>query len=160
MKINKIYLFCMTLLFVGHTFGQQDSDTKQVEKMKTSTVYKFNYQKNGSSIPYKITTLVKKESPVKLKNEEVKKTNYDRADTPNYVTKLMYVDDSIDDTMDKYIAIRYIEDDSDSFEIQPMDNGFRVIVDNRKAEYVFGEGIYFVNTEDRDFFMVDEFASL
>lgn len=156
-RIKIVATFLILFTFIT-AFGQDKQKT--VEQMKTSTVYKFNYQKEGSSIPYKITTFVKKESPIKLKNEDVAKTNYDRKNTPNYVTKLMYVDNSMDDTMDKYITVRYIEDKNDSFEVQPMDNGFRVIVDNKKAEYVFGEGIYFVNTEDRDFFMVDEFSSM
>ena len=158
MKKIKITATLLVLFTFITTYGQDEQDS--VEKIKTSTVYNFNYKKDGTSIPYKVTTFVKKESPIKLKDEDIAKTNYDRKNTPNYVTKLMYVDNSMDDTMDKYITVRYIEDKNDSFEVQPMDNGFRVIVDNKKAEYVFGEGIYFVNTEDRDFFMVDEFSSM
>ncbi|UZO81113.1 hypothetical protein NBT05_01225 [Aquimarina sp. ERC-38] len=148
----------LALFIVFSTYGQ--TSEKPVDKVSTSTVYTFNYKKGSSSIPYKITTFKKKVSPIKLENEDEKKVNYNQEDTPDYVTKLVHVDHMVDDTLDQFIVLKYIEENADSFEAEPTDKGFIMLVDGKQAEYIFGEGIFFSDKENKDFFIVNEFASL
>ncbi|MBQ0740812.1 hypothetical protein J9332_41720, partial [Aquimarina celericrescens] len=80
--------------------------------------------------------------------------------TPEQVTKLIYIDNDMYSDYDKYIVLSYTKDAKDSFELKPTKKGFSVIVDNKNVEYIFGEGVYFVNNDDKDFFFVEEFDSI
>ncbi len=53
--------------------------------------------------------------------------------------------------------LRYIKDPSDSFELIPTKRGFTVEVDKIHMEYIFNEGVYYVNNKDADWFFVEEF---
>ncbi len=155
MKTIKFLVSTILILAVNFAFAQSDS-----QKIKTTTVKSYQYQKDGKSVPYKLTIFKTSTTPLKLNEKEKGQLNQDRKITPAQVTKLIYVDNDMYDDYDKYIVLRYSKEPEDSFELKPTDRGFKVVVDERYVEYIFGEGVYFVNNEDKDFFFVDEFNTI
>ncbi|TPN84442.1 hypothetical protein [Aquimarina algicola] len=155
--MKKLKILFTTLLVFTIT-GIVAQNNKQIEKTKTTKI--FNFKKDGNTVPYKITIYKTAESNVKLNEEDKKKVNQERIPSTQQVTKLIYVDSDEYDDYDKYIVLRYIKDAKDSFELKPTERGFMVLVDDKNMEYIFGEGVYFVNNEDKDFFYVDEFDSI
>ncbi len=130
------------------------------QMMKTRVTKSFEFKKDGKMIPYRVTVFKTSKTPLKLRSEEKGELNQDRKIVPAQVTKLIYVDNDMWGDYDKYIVLRYTKDDGDSFELKPTERGFKVVVNKRNVEYIFGEGLYFVNNADRDFFFVDEFDSI
>ncbi|GAA4106841.1 hypothetical protein GCM10022393_01530 [Aquimarina addita] len=154
MKTIKIITTILLIFSMSNSIAQE----KQVES--TTTVHTFNFEKDGKTIPYRIKVHKKVASKVKLAKEDADKLNQARKATSDQVTKLIYVDNDEYDDYDKYIVLKYMKDPTDSFELKPTKRGFSVLVDNKNLEYIFGEGIYFVNNEDADFFIVEEFDAI
>ncbi len=154
----KIIKFLITLLITFSLTGAVAQANKEI--LKTRTTKTFEFKKDGKTIPYRITVYKTAKSKVMFEKADKGKLNQDRKITPEQVTKLIYVDNDMYSDYDKYIVLRYTKDSNDSFELKPTDKGFMVVVDNKNIEYIFGEGIYFVNNEDRDFFFVDEFDTI
>ncbi|TSE09137.1 hypothetical protein [Aquimarina algiphila] len=150
--------FLITLLITFTMTGVIAQDNTQI--IKTRTTKTFNFKKDGKTIPYRITVYKTGRSKVILDESDKGKLNQDRQTSPQEVTKLIYVDNDMYSDYDKYIVLRYTKDANDSFELKPTERGFKVIVDKKNVEYIFGEGVYFVNNEDKDFFFVDEFDSI
>ncbi|MFD2565134.1 hypothetical protein [Aquimarina rubra] len=155
MKILKIITTLLITFTLTGAVAQSNS-----QMMKTRTTKSFEFKKDGKSVPYRVTVFKTSKTPLKLQKEEKGQLNQDRKIVPAQVTKLIYVDNDMWSDYDKYIVLRYNKDANDSFELKPTDRGFKVIVNKRNVEYIFGEGLYFVNNADRDFFFVDEFDSI
>ncbi|WP_299216304.1 hypothetical protein [uncultured Aquimarina sp.] len=155
MKMIKL----ITALLITFTLtGAIAQSNRQVIKTRTTKTYEF--KKDGKTIPYRITVYKTGKSKVMLDDSDKGKLNQDRKISPQQVTKLIYVDNDLYSDYDKYIVLRYSKDANDSFELKPTERGFKVIVDNKNVEYIFGEGVYFVNNADKDYFFVDEFDSI
>ncbi|GAA4271987.1 hypothetical protein U6A24_10790 [Aquimarina gracilis] len=150
------FITSLFLIFSLTTVVAQES--KQVKR--TTITKKFNYMKDGTKVPYKITIYKTTRSPIKLKEADEGKLNQDMANTPKQVSKLILVDNDQFPDYDRYIVVRYEEINDNSFELKPTDRGFKVIVADKNMEYVFGDGIYYVNEKDEDFFVVDEFDTM
>ena len=155
MKTIKCILL-VTFLFVGITSQAQDGELG----MKAMTKKTFQYEKDGQMIPYEIRIFENRKFEVKLKEEDKGKLNQERVITPAKVSKLIFVDNDGDKDYDRYIVLRYPKDANDSFELEQTERGFAVKVDKRYMEYIFGEGVYFVNNEDKDYFIVEEFNAM
>ncbi|MAQ76734.1 MAG: hypothetical protein CL613_10445 [Aquimarina sp.] len=155
MKTIKCILLAITLL-IGINLQAQDGEVG----MKAMTEKNFEYEKDGKMIPYEIKIFENREFKVKLKEEDKNKLNQERVLTPARVSKLIFVDNDADKDFDRYIVLRYPKDANDSFELEPTKRGFAVKVNKRYMEYIFGEGVYFVNNEDRDYFIVEEFNAM
>ncbi|KZS38870.1 hypothetical protein AWE51_14920 [Aquimarina aggregata] len=155
MKIIKIITTLLIVFTLQGAIAQSNT-----EIIKTTTTKTFEFKKDGKSIPYKITIYKTSKTPIKLKSTEEGKLNQERKKSLSQVTKLIYIDNDQYDDYDKYIVLRYNKDSNDSFELQPTNRGFKVVVDKKNVEYIFGEGLYFVNNEDRDYFFVDAFDSI
>ncbi|MBQ4820543.1 hypothetical protein [Aquimarina sp. MMG016] len=155
MKTIKILItFVLTITLTG----AMAQENKQVLKTKVTKTY--NFKKDGKTIPYRVTVYKTAKSKVMLQESDKEKLNQSRKTVPQQVTKLIYVDNDLYSDYDKYIVLRYTQDANDSFELKPTERGFKVIVDKKNVEYIFGEGLYFVNNADRDFFFVDEFDTI
>ncbi|WP_120650141.1 hypothetical protein [Aquimarina sp. AD1] len=153
LKTIMALLICFTV--TTNAVSQSDS-----QRIKTKTTKTFEFKKDGKTIPYRITVYKTSKTPLKLKKADKGKLNQGKKEVSTQVTKLIYVDNDVWSDYDKYIVLRYNKDPSDSFELKQTEKGFKVIVDNKNVEYIFGEGVYFVNNEDRDFFFVDEFDTI
>ncbi|AXT53069.1 MULTISPECIES: hypothetical protein [unclassified Aquimarina] len=154
----KMIKLITTLLITFTLTGAIAQSNKQVVKTRTTKTYEF--KKDGKTVPYRITVYKTGKSKVMLDESDKGKLNQDIKATPQQVTKLIYVDNDLYSDYDKYIVLRYTKDANDSFELKPTEKGFKVIVDNKNVEYIFGEGVYFVNNADKDYFFVDEFDSI
>ncbi|MBP2830714.1 hypothetical protein J8281_00825 [Aquimarina sp. U1-2] len=130
------------------------------QMMKTRTTKTFEFKKDGKTIPYRVTVFKTSKTPLQLKSEDEGQINQNKKSVPAQVTKLIYVDNDMWSDYDKYIVLRYNKDGDDSFELKPTERGFKVVVNKKNVEYIFGEGLYFVNNDDKDFFYVDEFDSI
>ncbi len=155
MKIVKIITTLLLVFSVSGIVAQSNS-----QMMKTRTTKSYEFKKDGKTIPYRVTVFKTSKTPLKLNKDEKGELNQDRKIVPAQVTKLIYVDNDMWSDYDKYIVLRYNKEDNDSFVLKPTDRGFKVVVDKHHVEYIFGEGLYFVNNADRDFFFVDEFDSI
>lgn len=152
--MKAIRIVAMMLLFLTVT----NINAQKEQKKETTTSYTMNIETmDGITIPYKITIFETRKSKIKFAKEDIGKTDKTRIYTPDYVTKIIYIDKGADSDYDSYIVLRYIKDQSDSFEFKPTKRGFTVEVDKKYVEYIFGEGVYFENNKDADYFMVDEF---
>ena len=156
MKTIKNCFIAICMLLMLPAMAQEKN--KQV--VKSSTTKTFNFEKDGVTIPYRITVFKTKENKVTLDPSDADKINQDRTDKVENVTQLILVDNDVYDDYDRYIVLRYQKDPNDSFELEPTKRGFKVIVDNHFVEYIYGEGIYFVNNADRDYFVVEEFDAI
>ncbi|WP_299257710.1 hypothetical protein [uncultured Aquimarina sp.] len=151
MKIIKI----ITTLLIAFTLTGISAQT-----VKTKTTKTYNFKKDGKTIPYRVTVYKTAKSKTVLNKADKDKVNQEIKVSDKEITKLIYVDNDIYDDYDKYIVLRYTKEADDSFELIPTDKGFKVVVDNKNVEYIIGEGVYFVNNIDKDYFFVDEFDSI
>ena len=154
-NLNKVILI-VCCLFMINSYAQQHP----TEKMKTTTVKKFAFEKDGKKIPYEIKVFENRNYVLKLDKKDKGQLNQDRVKSPAYVTKLIFINNDMDTSYDRYIVLRYEKFPDDSFELIPTKKGFGVKVDKKYVEYIMGEGVYYVNNEDKDFFVVDEFMTI
>ncbi|GAA3560666.1 hypothetical protein [Snuella lapsa] len=151
-KAIKIAVIMLPFLTVGNIIAQTEQKTEK------STIYTVNVETmDGITIPYKIRVNETRKSNIKFAKEDKMKTDQAAIYSPEHVTKLIYVDKNADNVYDTYIVLRYKKDPNDSFEFNPTKRGFAVEVNKKNMEYIFGEGIYFVNNKDADYFFVTEF---
>ncbi|TDQ23895.1 hypothetical protein [Tenacibaculum caenipelagi] len=152
-KAIKIAVMLLPFLIVTSINAQENK-----QRMETTNVYIVNVETmDGKTIPYKIRVNETRRSRIKFASKDKMKLNQARAYSPQYVTKLIYVDKDVDNIYDTYIVLRYKKDPNDSFKLKPTKRGFNVEVNKKYVEYIFGEGIYFVNNKDADYFFVTEF---
>lgn len=154
MKFTKTIFLALVTLMTVQAYAQNVSTTGE---LKTTTVRTFNYDKDGTSMPYKVTIREQRLYKSKFEQNEENKENWSRMNMPAKVAKLITVRSAVDNTINRVFALRYEKQLADTFEVVSTDRGFAVKVDGRTLEYILGEGIYFANTADKDFFVVDEF---
>lgn len=149
-----IKIVVMLLLFLTIT----NINAQNEQKLETTTVYTTNIETmDGHTIPYRIRVNETRKSTIKFAEKDNGKTNKTVIYSPEYVTKLIYVDKGANNVNDTYIVLRYKKDANDSFEFKPTKRGFTVEVNKKYMEYIFGKGVYFVNNKDADYFYVSEF---
>jgi hypothetical protein len=152
MKAFKIVVTLLLFLAITNINAQNE------QELETTSVYAANIETiDGKIIPYKIGVNETRKSTIKFATKDKGKIDKTAIYSPEYVTKLIYVDKGADNVYDTYIVLRYKKDPNDSFEFNPTKRGFTVEVDKKYVEYIFGEGVYFVNNKDADYFYVTEF---
>lgn len=153
MKAIKIAAMLVMLLSLTGIYAQTEEQTK------TTTTYTVNVQtKDGIEIPYRITVKETIKSNVNFAQEDREKIDQTRIDSPEYVTKVIHVDNDSDNTYNRYIVLRYLNVSNNSFALVPTNRGFMVNVDQKSFEYKFGEGLFFSNYNDAEYFFIDEFS--
>lgn len=151
-KPIKVVLVLFLFLTVTSINAQND------QKLETSTVYTANIETmDGQTIPYRIRVNETRQSTINFAAKDKGKTDQTAIYSPEYVTKVIYIDKDADDVYNTHIVLRYKKDPNDSFEFKPTKRGFSVEVNKKYVEYIFGKGVYFVNNEDADYFSVTEF---
>lgn len=156
MKNLKRLLLASVFLIGLNSFAQ---NTETTEVLKATITKKYHIEKNGKLIPYTLKIYENRMNNITLDESEKHQVNQTRKLTPAYVSKLVYIDSDKDNSYDMYMVIRYKKSLNDSFEVVATEKGFAVDVDERHMEYILGEGVYYVNNSDRDYFIVEEFSA-
>jgi hypothetical protein len=143
-------LFALTLV---------NAQTEPSGIMNATTESVFNYEKDGVKIPY---TVIVQESRKYYANENASMAKVDQIalNAPAKVSKLIIIKNASDPMENRIISLKYDKQITDSFKLVSTDRGFAINVDNKTLEYIIGEGVYFTNTDDRDFFIVDVFDTI
>ena len=83
----------MILLFLTLT----NINAQKEQKKETTTTYTMNIETmDGITIPYKITVFETRKSKIKFAKEDIGKIDKTRIYTPDYVTKIIYIDKGAD----------------------------------------------------------------
>lgn len=159
MKNRFFAVMALTLSLVFSAQAQESKEKNNSDKglMAAVTTKSFSFDKDGVKIPYQVTIQENRKYTAKFDENDKGKVDQDRLSTPAYVTKLITVVSEHDATFNRRIVLRYPKQVTDTFELVSTENGFAVKVDDKSMNYIFGEGIYFANTPDGDFFTVDLF---
>ncbi|MGB5820268.1 MAG: hypothetical protein WBG90_12350 [Saonia sp.] len=154
MRTVKVLLSTIMIFALSQGIAQTENTSGTMNTTVTKT---FNVEKNGTKIPYKVMIQENRMYTSKFDKSDEGKVDQDRMSTPARVAKLIVVRSEVDDTYNRFIVLRYDKQVTDTFKLTSTDKGFAVKVDDKTVEYIIGEGIYFANTADEDFFVVDEF---
>lgn len=128
--------------------------------LNSTTTSTFNYIKEGVKMPYSVTVQESRNYKTMFALADMEKVDKNRINTPVKVSKLITVTNNANPKDNRIIALKYDKQVTDNFKLVSNEKGFAIFVDNRTMEYIMGKGIQFANTEDREFFMVDEFDSM
>nr|WP_298998085.1 hypothetical protein [uncultured Allomuricauda sp.] len=155
-KFIAILAIMMSCVFSAQAQEEKEND-KIAGKMMASTTKTFTFTKDGTSFPYQVTIHENRNYTTSFDKEDKGKIDQDRLSTPAKVAKLITVYNDREPAYNRLIVLRYDKQVTDTFKLIPMENGFAVKVDNQSVNYILGEGLYFTNTNDKDFFAVDIF---
>lgn len=154
MKTIKIIL-SLALILTMVQMQAQRINSGVMDGTKSMT---FNYIKEGVKIPY--TVSVSEKRMYQKEFEEVKDASQQTLDQngsmPALVAKYITIENETDPFDNKMISLKYQKQVTDTFELVATEKGFAVQVDDKVLEYIMGVGIYFADTADEDFFIVDE----
>lgn len=154
--MNKVRFVLTIILLIGMVpLSAQERTTEGT--LSTTTTETMNWDRDGVKIPYQITTQENRIYTAKFVQNQANAENFDRQQSPALVSKLITVKSEVDSSLNRRIVLRYEQQLADTFELVSTPQGFAVEVDGKKMEYIFKKGVYFANTEDKDFFIVDEF---
>lgn len=150
-SIYKSFTFFMALLLTAGVIAQNaDQGILNARIDKTIAI-----EKDGTEIPLHVKILEYRNYPETAQNQTDLKS-----DNSATVTKLIAIDELKDGNIEQYLVVRYRKSITDSFEIKATPEGFAILVDDRELKYLHGNGVYFVNNADKDFFMVEEFRDI
>lgn len=149
--IYKSIPFFLALMFTAGAVAQDATqDVLDARIEKTITI-----DKDGTEIPLHIKILEYRNYP------EAEATFTDSTvDKAAEVTKLIAIDQMKDGIIENYLVIRYRKSITDSFELKSTPEGFAILVDDRELKYFHGNGVYFVDNADKDFFTVESFQDI
>ncbi|AXT53899.1 hypothetical protein D1818_24920 [Aquimarina sp. BL5] len=152
MKIlNKIPF--VALLF---TFAFATAQEHNMEVTKETIVKTYELERGNTTIPYEITIWNKEIDPIKLEKEDKYKLNQDRVDTQERITKVITIDDQVDNSFDNTIQISYLKDADKDFKMMPTDEGFVIMVKGEELRYSVENKDYEVKTINKNFFMIEQ----
>ena len=144
-------------LVVGLNFGYSQ-DMNQKGKLSTTTTETLSYtDETGTKFPYTVTTRENRIYTATFKESAENPENFDRETAPALVSKMITVKSETNSDMNGVIILRYEKQLADTFEVKSTDKGFTVEVDGNSINYIIGEGVYFPDSADKDFFVVEEF---
>lgn len=153
MKNLKLITNILLLIALTHVQGQTDSSGV----MNATTTSTFNYIKDGVKMPYTVKVQESRTYDMKFEKEDLEKVNQNRVSSPAKVAKLITITSLVDPTENTVISLKYKKQITDTFKLTATDRGFAVSVDDKSMEYIIGKGVYFTDTSDKDYFIVDEF---
>lgn len=152
--LNKILSLALIMLMTT-AFGQMSKNgTMSANKMTTT-----NITVEGNRFPVDIMTYESRKYEMKWDEEDKGKVDQDRTSSLAKVTKLIHLKSENEKLNNQYVVIQYDRQVTDTFKVTPIGNGFAVTVDDKEVRYVFNEGRYEVDTDDDDFFIIEEFSS-
>lgn len=158
MKNRLIALMAIMIGFVFSAQAQEEKEKNEVTgTMMASTTKTFTFTKDGTSFPYKVTVHENRNYTASFDQEDKGKIDQDRLSTPAKVAKLITIYNDREPEYNRLIVLRYDKQVTDTFKLVSTENGFAVKVDDKSVNYILGEGLYFANTNDQDFFVVDIF---
>lgn len=150
-NLYKMITLFLALLLSGGVYAQEtDQEILNATIEKTVTI-----TKDGTQFPMHIKIMEYRDYP-----ETAKRYRDTAADKAAKVTKLVAIDEMKDGSIEHYLVVRYHKSITDSFEFKATPDGFAFLVDDRELKYIHGNGVYFLNNNDKDFFMVQEFRDI
>ena len=155
LKKLMLSVLCLTTLNIAAQTEQKKN--RNSGEMNATTTKSFTFEKDGKAIPYQVTIQENRDYIAKLNKKDDGRIDQDRVTTPAMVSKLIMVHNKHNAAFNRLIVLRYEKQVTDTFEVVATKNGFAVNVDDKSMNYIFDEGIYFANTADEDFFVVDVF---
>lgn len=150
----KIILSAIFVLAVMQTKAQ----TEPTGKLQATTLNSFNYVVDGVKMPYTVKVEENREYHKNL-NDQINAMDRSQGSIPAKVAKLITITNEAKPEDNKVISLKYDKQITDSFKLVSTDKGFAVNVDDKTMEYIMGTGIYFANTADKDFFIIDKFET-
>ncbi len=152
-----ITLFIFSI-FITSGYAQREM---QQPGVMDATIHKtFTIKQDGTSTEYNLKVLEHRKYPITMDAADKNKINQARETMPANVTKLIGVDSDNDQDYEHYMVLKYKRSVADSFKVVPTARGFAVKVDDKTFEYFVDEGIYFIDNQDQDFFIVEEFKEM
>ena len=155
MKHLKTIITGILVLTLSIGYAQQ----KNPGKLNTTTKKTFTWNANDGQIKYNVIVYEKRDYEMKWDKEDKGKVDQDRTSSLAKVTKLIRLESDHDFINDRFLVLKYDRQVTDTFKVSPIPNGFQVTVDGKVMKYVFDEGKYYVDTADKDFFVVEEFGA-
>jgi hypothetical protein len=155
MKILKNTI-AIILLVTGINLGAQEIETGTLNS-KDKTTFQLNL--NNEETSYSVIVYEKRGYTTELDDSDKGKIDQDRLSTPAKVTKMVRTESENPMLDDRFLILTYDKQVTDTFKVSPLVDGFMVTVDKKEVKYVFDEGKYYVDTADKDFFVVQEFGS-
>ena len=153
---NIMPILLMAFILIGHQRGvSQEEQVGGV--LSTTTIQTLNYDRDGTKIPYTITTQENRIYSATFKQSEENKENFKRMESPATVSKMITIKSEIDSTLNKRIILRYKKRLADTFELVPTDKGFQIEVDGNLINYAVESGVYAIDATNKNFFVIDEF---
>lgn len=149
-------IMATTLFVVALSASAQEVETGTLNSTDKTT---FNLKMDGGEVSYSVIVYEKRGYTTELDNEDEGKVDQDRLSTPAKVTKMVRTESESPMLDDRFLILTYDKQVTDTFKVSPLVDGFKVTVDEKEVKYVFSEGKYYVDTADRDFFVVHEFGS-
>lgn len=154
MKTITLTVTAIFLLSMLNTFGQTENTTGA---LNTTTVKTMSYLKNGSKMPYTVKIQEQRLYKASFEQNDTNSENWKRTNRPAEVTKVITIQGGVDKNIDRVLVLRYQKQLNDTFELVSTEKGFAVHVKNQTLHYAVGEGVYFENIEDQNFFLFEEF---
>lgn len=145
-----------TLLVVGISTNAQEIETGSLNTTDKTTLH---LNMGGDEVSYSVIVYEKRGYTTELDKHDEGQVNQDRLSTPAKVTKMVRTESENSMLDDRFLILTYDKQVTDTFKVSPTTNGFKVTVDKKEVKYVFDEGKYYVDTADKDFFVVQEFGS-
>lgn len=155
MKKLKQLLSLSLMMATMAGFAQMSNNGEMSAMRVTSTEIAIQ----GTSFPVKVMVYENRNYEMKWDNADKGKIDQDRTSALAKVTKLIHLKSENEKLDNQFIVLRYDRQVTDTFKVAPIVNGFEVTVDDKAVRYVFNEGKYEVDTEDNDFFIVEEFIT-
>ena len=158
-NFNRTYMskvVFITFLILGLSNGYAQNEQVQ-GVLNTTTTQTLNFDRNGTKIPYTIITQENRIYAATFKQSEENKENFNRQKSPALVSKMITIKSEIDSTLNKRIILRYKKRLADTFELVPTEKGFQIKVDENLVDYAIDSGVYAIDAETKNFFVIDEF---
>lgn len=153
--MKNIKLITSMILFFALVLAHAQSEPSGI--MNATTTSTFNYLKDGVKTPYKVKVQESREYKKKFGIEKTGNITQEIANTPAKVAKLITITNAFNPADNTLLSLKYDKQITDIFELTATERGFVISVNDKKMEYIIGKGVYFANTADKDFFVVDEF---
>ncbi|NAY92584.1 hypothetical protein GTQ34_11710 [Muricauda sp. JGD-17] len=148
----------LSIFLMAGFYGYSQSSNSG--KMKTTIHKTFSVDKNGTEFPYNVKILETKNYTMAWDEKDRGQIDQDRKPTPTQVTKLIAVDTDNDKEYEHFLVLKYKKSVAGNFQVVPTAKGFDVKVEDRTFKYHLNNGKYIINSDDQDFFTVEEFKDI
>lgn len=150
----KIYISTLlTLLMCIPLLAQETNDGVY----HSTEITEFNLEIDEEIKNYRLKVMEQRRYPLSIKEKNGKlKRDYQ----PALVSKLIAIDINEDNLWDQYFMINYKKDLVDDFKIIPTQDGFAISQDGKLIKEFTKDGIYFMDNDSQDYFIISEFRDI